>query len=99
VRNHEYLLDLNMDTLETLIRITGLNAKVSHSEFFEPAGPDGHDFRYKITPKKNLVNEVYDLKEYFQVFSNKYGFVPGLSVIDLIFNMGPDSTAYLKHMN
>ena len=34
-------------------------------------------------------------KEYYQVFSRKHGFQPDLSVIDLIFNLGPESLLYL----
>ncbi len=37
----------------------------------------------------------YKEKPYFQVFSGKYGFVPNLSVMDLLFNEGPDAAAYL----
>lgn len=35
--------------------------------------------------------------EYYQVFKAKHGFQPDLSVIDLIFNMGPESILYLKN--
>lgn len=34
-------------------------------------------------------------KEYYQVFKGKNGFLPDLSIIDLIFNMGPESILYL----
>ena len=34
---------------------------------------------------------------YTQVFDNKYGFLSNLSILDVIFNLGPDSSAYLKN--
>ena len=37
-------------------------------------------------------------KPYFQVFARKYGFIPNLSIIDLLFNEGPDSISYLKRL-
>lgn len=37
-------------------------------------------------------------REYYQVFKNKHGFQPDLSIIDLIFNMGPESILYLKNI-
>lgn len=37
----------------------------------------------------------FETKEYYQVFKQKNGFLPDLSIIDLIFNMGPESVLYL----
>ena len=34
--------------------------------------------------------------EYTQVFTEKYGFVPNLSILDLLFNEGPNSYTHLK---
>lgn len=38
-------------------------------------------------------------REYYQVFKNKHGFQPDLSIIDLMFNMGPESILYLKNIS
>lgn len=38
---------------------------------------------------------VLEMKEYYQVFKQKNGFLQDLSIIDLIFNMGPESVLYL----
>ena len=32
---------------------------------------------------------------YYQVFAQKHGFLPGLSIVDLLFNLGPESILYL----
>jgi hypothetical protein len=89
-----FLLDLNDKSLETAMRITGISTNVRYTEDFEPVMGNNYDFRYKITPKKEEPG-IYPVKEYYQVFSNKFQFVRGLSVLDLIFNAGPDSINYL----
>ena len=68
---------------------------------FVPAGSDryGRDLREAIHPKRpdRILTEAGLEKPYFQVFSGKYGFIPNLSIMDLLFNEGPDSILYLKN--
>lgn len=93
----EYLFDLNMKFLELLLELIGLKADIKFTDKFESEYPSG-DFRTRIQPKykgETLVREYKKEKTYFQVFSNKLGFQPNLSVIDLLFNEGPDSVSYL----
>ena len=58
----------------------------------------GEDFREVLHPKRpNTVLKDLGLeKPYFQVFARKYGFISDLSIMDLLFNEGPDSILYLK---
>jgi hypothetical protein len=90
----EYLLDLNMSSLTTVLKITGISTQVAYTDFFEHTRGENYDFRYSISPKKEKPG-IFPAKEYYQVFSNKFGFVKGLSILDLIFNTGPDSVNYL----
>ena len=48
-----------------------------------------------INVKKNIS---YDIPQYNQVFMSKYKFIPNLSIIDLLFNVGPKSKNYLKNL-
>ena len=100
------LFDLNMSLLKFLIEKTGLSVDLRLTDTFEVpafAGEKsekyGKDYREAIHPKrKNSILEELGLsKPYFQVFSQKYGFKPNLSVMDLLFNEGPDSILYLKN--
>ncbi len=45
-------------------------------------------------PKKETIDT--DSKPYYQMFSEKFGFTDGLSIVDLLFNLGPESVLYLK---
>lgn len=51
------------------------------------------DYRYLLSPKKE---SEYRCRPYWQLFSEKFGFTPGLSIMDLLFNEGPESICYLK---
>lgn len=55
------------------------------------------DFRNIIHPKKKLelVDPLFKPEPYYQVFDRKFGFQPNLSILDLLFNMGPEAILYL----
>ncbi len=105
----ERLLDLNMEILRFFIRNTGLEVDLRLTqEYFHDAilrDDSGvpvicDDFRESIHPKKeNTILASLGLeKPYFQVFSQKYGFKSDLSIMDLLFNEGPDSILFLKKL-
>ncbi len=90
--HHEFLTDLNELLLDQILKILEITAVPEFTYHFEPANEEPYDFRYKIAPKKESLKQV---KKYSQVFPGKEGFISNLSIIDLLFNMGPDSVLYL----
>lgn len=94
------LFSLNMQITGFFIGKAGLAVDLRETDTFCPYGSDmyGDDFREKIHPKRpdTILHDMNLEKPYFQVFSGKYGFIPNLSVMDLLFNEGPDSILYLK---
>jgi hypothetical protein len=90
--NHELLIDLNSKLTHTAMGILGLEKSVSFTDSFIPAGKMDNDFRYDISPKNKTLSTG---KEYTQVFKFNNQFTQGLSIIDLIFNMGPEASFYL----
>jgi hypothetical protein len=56
------------------------------------------DFRGDFKPSKNAVDK-NSFPRYFQVFEEKVGFLPNLSILDLIFNQGPASMEYLQSLS
>jgi hypothetical protein len=69
---------------------------ISYStEYISAPSLDVLDFRELLHPKKEAVMQ--NLRPYYQVFEAKQGFQPNLSIIDLLFNMGPESALWLYH--
>ncbi len=89
---YEFLLDLNMALLKAILNIMKINVSVEYTSEFKPVSNIKNDLRYTINPKKE---SGYIQREYIQVFNTDRGFIPGLSIIDLIFNMGPEARNYL----
>jgi len=91
LNNHRFLLDLNDELLHKCLGILRFNKCVTHTCSFKPAISMDQDFRYIISPKEI---SGYNCRPYIQVFGQN-GFVPGLSILDLIFNMGPEAEKFL----
>jgi len=91
-RNYKFLLDLNMELIISVLKILKIKNTISYTDVFEPVAGNGYDFRYKISPKEE---SPFAAKEYLQVFNTGSGFVPRLSIIDLVFNKGPEAVDYL----
>lgn len=88
----EFLFDLNLQLTESVLKMLKLNKKITYTTEFQPVGEADNDFRYKISPKEE---SQFAVKEYLQVFNSKNRFVQRLSIIDLIFNAGPEAGGYL----
>lgn len=92
IEKHELLLDINSRLTEAALRILGLNKSPGFTTSFIPPAKMKNDFRYTISPKNKYA---HSSKEYTQVFNRNNEFIKGLSIIDLIFNMGPEAVNYL----
>ena len=103
----ESLLAMNTRLVHTISELIGIQTPIvmSDGNFIAP-GSDLlqergiSDFRDSIHPKKPalLMERLKMNKPYWQVFTNKQGFVPNLSVLDLLFNEGPNAISYLESL-
>jgi len=59
--------------------------------------PDGADYRERLSPKKTSLFR--NFPKYTQVFDTKHGFIPDLSIVDLLFNLGPESSDYIAQLS
>lgn len=86
-----FLFDFNQELNELILRLLKTKKTLSFTEVYKKNYPEVLDLRDVIDPKKELPAN----KPYFQVFEPKNGFIPNLSIIDLLFNQGPHSKTYL----
>lgn len=91
---YNFLLDFNEIVQSKILELIELRADVQTTSLFEKNINNGADFRNTIHPKKN---NGFPCPYYNQVFNNKYGFIPNLSIIDLLFNKGPESKEILEY--
>ncbi len=89
---HEHLESLNHQTLTLCLEYLGLDVKVSKTDSYIKAYQAPFtDLRGVFHPKKE--NGIVPAKSYQQVFGQ--GFVPGLSILDLLFCEGPAAARLL----
>ncbi|WP_320019630.1 WbqC family protein [Labilibaculum manganireducens] len=98
----DFLLEYNNEIQQEVFGILEIDPIIKFSENFIDFGTSEYDdFREKIHPKvsKLETDNTFAAKKYTQVFGDKYGFIENLSILDLIFNLGPDSLSYLESIN
>ena len=95
-----FLYDFNMQLTELVCSLIGMEVALKPTEAYRQK-PDGMaDYRALITPKVSWeVDAEFRPASYYQVFKEKHGFIPNLSIIDLLFNMGPESIITLNDSN
>ncbi len=93
-KKHEFLFEMNKEFLQLILKILEIDKQIHFTtEFKKTYEPEILDLREKISPKKPRLHKTYT--PYYQVFMEKNGFIEDLSVLDLIFNMGPESRDFL----
>ena len=94
----EFLFDFNEQLRELICSLLDIVPKLTYStEYIRSLPPNGQDLREAIHPKKTPVSQ--NFLPYYQVFEQKWGFQANLSIIDLLFNMGPEGIFVLSFGN
>jgi hypothetical protein len=94
-KTHKFLLDLNLETLEIIKNLLQEDWNISKTKEYEIEPMGVVNLRDFFTPK---VQAKIDFPEYTQVFSHKQGFIPNLSVLDLLFMEGTNAENYLRNL-
>lgn len=90
-KKFDFLFDYNEALLQLLLKSLKIKLEINlTTEYW--SDPSATDFRKSINPK-----QAYDFqqKTYFQVFDDRQGFLKNLSIVDLLFNQGPNASNYL----
>ena len=99
-QKYDFLLDFNEAIRQKICELIDIHPHVEYTTNYHPSPITHHpspitDFRDVISAKHPQPDAEYTPKEYWQVFQHKHGFLPNLSILDLLFNMGPESIFYL----
>ena len=88
-----FLFDFNEAIREKLCELLDISPVVRFTEKYVSDHPS--DYREAINPKHPAPDPDFQPRRYYQVYEAKHGFLPNLSIVDLLFNMGPESVFYL----
>ena len=96
----EYLLDFNMAITQKMCELLDIHPHIELTESYQNSFPTGEgwggaDFRAAIHPKHPQEDTDFSPKPYYQVYQERFGFLPNLSILDLLFNMGNEAVLYL----
>ena len=96
-KKYDLLIDFNSELQSTILKLLNIDIQINRTSSFNLDSLNEYDdFRYLIHPKKDLCDSDFYPCEYIQVFNSKYGYLPNLSIIDLLFNTGNDAFSLLK---
>ncbi|MCK4661418.1 MAG: WbqC family protein [Bacteroidales bacterium] len=96
---HTFLFDFNLLIINIFLKLLEISTEIKFTtNYISLHKKNIKDFRLSIHPKNSfsLSDNEFKQTEYHQVFTDKFGFKTNLSIIDLLFNEGPNSLNILK---
>ena len=90
-KKYKYLHDINIDTFLFITDALQLSSDFIKTTEYE-VNPIQSDSRQLAEIKKQPKTPV---DKYIQMFDDKHGFIPNLSILDLLFMEGPNTESYL----
>ena len=94
-KKYDFLIDFNENIRQKICELIDIHPNVEYTSEYISHLSSLDDFRDVINAKHPKPDADFEAKAYWQVFQHKHGFQPNLSILDLLFNMGPESIFYL----
>ena len=98
-QKYDFLVDFNEAIRQKMCELIDIHPSVEHTSSYTSTishqTSDIVDYRDVIHAKHPQPDATFEPKKYWQVFQHKHGFLPNLSILDLLFCMGPESIFYL----
>ncbi len=95
----EFLFDFNLAITHKMCELLDIESHIELTdEYMPPQQTDDEttvDYRDAIRPKHPLPDPTFVPRPYYQVYQQKFGFLPNLSILDLLFNEGNEAVLYL----
>lgn len=95
-QRYTYLIDFNEAIRRKICELIDIHPNVDYTTEYMPISSTSIDFRDVINAKHPQQDDSFYAKKYYQVFEQKHGFQPNLSILDLLFCMGPEAVFYLQ---
>ncbi len=95
-KEYHSLIEFNYLLLMQVFELIGLKKEIENTKNFVPVYKDAIDLRNHFNPKKE---SHFKCPQYYQVFDDKHGFAPNLSIIDLLFMEGPNTLCFLQEIS
>lgn len=89
----ESLIEINDRSLHLVFKLLKLSCTLRYTNDYY-SSYNGIDLRNTFDPKRPLSSDSF--RYYFQVFGDRFAFQHDLSILDLLFNLGPESLNYLR---
>lgn len=83
---------------QLVYKILGIKEPIAFTKTYYVAQENEKDYRNILSPKNKIVPPALINNSYIQVFSDRFPFCPNLSILDLIFNEGPNAASYLQQI-
>lgn len=91
----DFLFDFNLAITRKMCELLDIEPHIELTEAYLPCPEDAVDYRDAIRPKHPLPDASFTPRPYYQVYQQKFGFLPNLSILDLLFNEGNEAVLYL----
>jgi hypothetical protein len=97
INDYEFLKDFNVASLKIVSELLRIPFDIKFTEnYISKDSFEGNDARDIIHPTARKMKYSYELPKYPQVFMDRMDFLSDLSILDILFNLGPRTVDYLR---